>query len=59
MLASLAQDGDGLVTATEFRAVMSTFLDSEEVERLLKEKDVDGDGKISYAEFCGTGSSSS
>ncbi len=47
-----------MVTAAEFRTVMSSFLEAEEVERLLKEKDVDGDGKISYAEFVGPDSSS-
>lgn len=40
-----------MITSTEFRSVLSSFLDPQEVERLLKEKDVNGDGMISYKEF--------
>ncbi|KAI9002827.1 hypothetical protein DFJ74DRAFT_695070 [Hyaloraphidium curvatum] len=48
-------NGDGHVSADEFRAVMSAMLDADEVERLIKEKDRDGDGRITYEEFIRAG----
>jgi calmodulin len=47
-------DGDGFISASELRQVMTSLGDQmseEEVGRMLQEADTDGDGKINYEEF--------
>eukprot|EP00008_Paramoeba_atlantica_P006448 CAMPEP_0201498216 /NCGR_PEP_ID=MMETSP0151_2-20130828/69987_1 /ASSEMBLY_ACC=CAM_ASM_000257 /TAXON_ID=200890 /ORGANISM="Paramoeba atlantica, Strain 621/1 / CCAP 1560/9" /LENGTH=149 /DNA_ID=CAMNT_0047889641 /DNA_START=45 /DNA_END=494 /DNA_ORIENTATION=- len=51
----LDDNQDGYITAEELREVMSSFgetLTEAEVEYMMKEADVDGDGRIDYKEFC-------
>lgn len=48
------KDGSGSLSATELRAVLTSMgekMTDEEVDEMLTEADVDGDGKINYAEF--------
>ncbi|CDR97700.1 calmodulin [Babesia ovata] len=48
------RDGNGFISAQELRHVMTNLgekLTNEEVEEMLREADVDGDGKINYEEF--------
>ncbi|XP_040583260.1 calmodulin-A [Lepeophtheirus salmonis] len=48
------KDGNGLISSNELKCVMSNIgeiLKDDEVEALIKEADVDGDGSINYAEF--------
>nr|ACO11495.1 Calmodulin [Caligus rogercresseyi] len=48
------KDGNGLISSKELKVVMSNIgeiLKDDEVEALIKEADVDGDGSINYAEF--------
>lgn len=48
------QDGNGFITAQEFRYFMTTMgerLTEEEVDEIIKEVDVDGDQQIDYEEF--------
>ncbi|KAH7968641.1 hypothetical protein HPB52_010497 [Rhipicephalus sanguineus] len=48
------RDGNGFITATELRHVMTTLgekLTDEEVDAMIREADMDGDGQINYEEF--------
>ena len=48
------RDGNGFITAKELKLVMSNLgesLSEEEVEAMIIEVDMDGDGRINYAEF--------
>ncbi|SJK86197.1 calmodulin [Babesia microti strain RI] len=48
------RDGNGFISAAELRHVMTNLgekLTDEEVDEMLKEADVDGDGRINYEEF--------
>ncbi len=45
------KDGNGLITASELRVVMDNLgekLTEDEVEEMIREADLDGDGKVSY-----------
>ncbi|XP_022247704.1 calmodulin-A-like [Limulus polyphemus] len=48
------RDGDGYISATELRHVMTNLgekLTDDEVEDMIKEADLDGDGLVNYKEF--------
>lgn len=48
------KDGSGTLSATELRGVLTSMgekMTDEEVDEMLAEADVDGDGRINYAEF--------
>ena len=48
------RDGNGFITSHELRHVMSNLgqsLSPEEIEEMVREADVDGDGQINYDEF--------
>lgn len=48
------KDQDGSITQDELRSVMSNLgqkLSSQELDEMIKEADIDGDGKINYKEF--------
>ena len=48
------RDGNGFITSHELRYVMTNLgeaLTSDEVEEMIKEADLDGDGQINYEEF--------
>merc|ERR1719299_292259 len=48
------RDGSGLINASEMRHVMSNLgekISDEEMDEMLREADVDADGKIDYEEF--------
>ena len=48
------KDGDGLISAAELRHVMTNLgekLTDEEVDDMIREVDVDGDGQVNYEEF--------
>ena len=48
------RNGDGFICKTEFKHCMMQFGDrftDEEVEELIKEADINKDGKIDYEEF--------
>nr|XP_060632377.1 calmodulin-A-like [Anolis sagrei ordinatus] len=48
------KDGNGYVSAAELRHIMTKLgekLTDEEVEEMIKEADVDGDGQVNYEEF--------
>lgn len=48
------RDSNGYITASELKYVMSNLgekLTDEEVEEMIKEADIDGDGMINYDEF--------
>jgi len=47
----LDKDGSGFITLANLREVLGTSHNGEEVESLLKEADLSGDGQISYEEF--------
>jgi len=48
------KDGNGFISAAELRHVMTNLgekLSDEEVDEMIREADVDGDGQINYEEF--------
>jgi len=48
------KDGNGYITAMELRFVMNNLgekLTEEEIEEMIVEADIDGDGQINYEEF--------
>merc|ERR1711907_714538 len=48
------RDGNGFISAAELRHVMPNLgekLTDEEVDEMIREADVDGDGQINYDEF--------
>ena len=48
------KDGNGFISAAELRHVMTNLgekLTDEEVDEMIHEADVDGDGQINYQEF--------
>ena len=48
------KDGNGFITAVELRHVMINLgekLTDEEIDGMVKEADIDGDGQINYEEF--------
>ncbi|MEU4843866.1 EF-hand domain-containing protein [Streptomyces gilvosporeus] len=49
------KDGNGVISSSELRHVMTSLgekLTDDEVDEMLREADVDGDGQINYEEFC-------
>jgi len=50
----LSQNGYGFISAAELRHVMTNLgekLTDEEVDEMIREADVDGDGQVNYDEF--------
>jgi len=48
------QDGNGYISAEELHQVLTRYgenLSSEEAENMVRQADVDGDGKVNYEEF--------
>lgn len=48
------RDGNGMITAAEIRTAMYNLgekLTDEEIDEMIKEADLDGDGQLSYEEF--------
>ena len=48
------KDANGLISSTELRHIMTTLgdkLTEEEVDEMIREADIDGDGYINYEEF--------
>ncbi len=48
------KDGNGYISAAELRHIMTNLgekLTDEEVDEMIREADVDGDGQINYDEF--------
>merc|ERR1711865_1194211 len=48
------RDGGGFINAAELRHVMTNLgekLEDEEVDEMIRESDVDGDGQVNYEEF--------
>ena len=45
------QDGNGFISAAELRHVIANFgekLTDEEVDQMIREADIDGDGQVNY-----------
>jgi len=52
--AEIDKDGNGYISAAELRHVMTNLgekLTDNEVDEMIREADVDGDGQINYEEF--------
>ncbi|MDW4912539.1 EF-hand domain-containing protein [Streptomyces californicus] len=50
------KDGDGVITVAELRHLMANLgekLTEEEVDKMVREADAGGDGRIGYEEFVG------
>merc|ERR1711994_994437 len=48
------KDGNGFISASELRQVMANLgekLTDEEVDEMIREADIDGDGQVNYEEF--------
>ena len=48
------KDGNGFISAAELRHVMTTLgekLTDEEVDEMIREADINGDGQVNYEEF--------
>jgi calmodulin len=48
------KDNDGYISAAELRHVLTNIgekLSDEEVDEMIREADIDGDGQINYEEF--------
>ena len=48
------KDGNGFISAAELRHIMTNLgekLSDEEVDEMIREADIDGDGQINYEEF--------
>ena len=48
------KDGNGYISAAELRHVMTNLgekLTDEEVDEMIREADIDGDGQVNYDEF--------
>ena len=48
------KDGNGFISAKELMQVMNSLgekLSDDEVEAMIREADVDGDGQVNYEEF--------
>jgi len=48
------KDGNGFISAAELRHIMTNLgekLIDEEVDEMIREADIDGDGQINYEEF--------
>ena len=47
-------DGNGFISVSELRQVMTNLgerLTDEEVDQMIREADIDGDGLVNYEEF--------
>ncbi len=48
------KDGNGFISAAEFRHVITNFkvkITDEEVHAIIRHVDIDGDGEVNYEEF--------
>ena len=48
------KDGDGFISAAELKQTMTDLgqeLTDEEVDEMMREADIDGDGQVSFEEF--------
>uniref|UniRef100_A0A182FKE2 EF-hand domain-containing protein n=1 Tax=Anopheles albimanus TaxID=7167 RepID=A0A182FKE2_ANOAL len=51
------KDGNGFISAAELRHVMTNLgekLTDEEVDEMIREADIDGDGQVNYEECLGS-----
>jgi len=49
------KDGNGFISAAELRHVMTNLgekLTDEEVDEMIREADIDGDGQVNYEGLC-------